>query len=408
MMAPLSDFWQKRHDPAQVERTAFVLSGGAAMGALQVGMLRALLERRIRPDLVLGCSVGAMNGVVVAADPSLAAVGRLQDVWMDVVARDLLPAGFLPSTMQLVRKGESIQSNASMRELIANVLPVDTFAELSVPFQCVATNIDDAIEHWFHEGPLLDAVLASASIPAVFPAVSIEGKRYLDGAIVNDVPVSRAVEMGATRIFVLQVGGIDRPRPEPRRPLDMAMLAFWIARRNRLLADLAQIPEGVEVIVLPHGNPTLVRYNDLSRSAQLMDSAYRASSEHLDERAAGKVAQTLGPLTAQDLPLLPFDNDADEDAELAAARQLAEAASALDVADAEIAAAGVEVELLTRTESVGPAMRALVDRVRQSGDRAIARVRERLDIDEDPDDIVIEDVDDSADRDSSEGRATDR
>lgn len=407
-MASISDFLHKRHDPARVERTAFVLSGGAAMGALQVGMLRALLERRIRPDLVLGCSVGALNGVVVAADPSLAAVGRLQDVWMDVVARDLLPTGFLPSTMQLVRKGESIQSNAALRELIENVLPVATFAELSLPFQCVATNIDDAVEHWFHEGLLLDAVLASSSIPAVFPAVSVGGKRYLDGAIVNDVPVSRAVEMGATRIFVLQVGGIDRPRPEPRRPLDMAMLAFWIARRNRLLADLAQIPAGVEVIVLPHGNPPLVRYNDLSRSAQLMDSAYRATADHLDQRATGAVARTLGPLTARDLPLQTFDSDTDEEAELAAARQLVAAASAVDQAEAEIAAAGVEVELLTRTESIGPAMRALVDRVRHSGDRALARVRERRDSDDDPDEIVIDDVDPIVEPSPSKGGTADR
>ena len=177
VMEPLRNLWSHRHGLPKEPLTAFVLSGGAAMGSLQVGMLRALIEQRIRPDLVLGCSIGALNGVVVATDPSLAAVGRLQDIWMDLVGRDLLPAGFLPSTMQLVRKGESIQSSTALRELISEVLTVERFDELAVPFQCIATDIDAALGHWFHEGALTDALLASASIPAVFPVVTIDGPK---------------------------------------------------------------------------------------------------------------------------------------------------------------------------------------------------------------------------------------
>ncbi|MCB0970099.1 MAG: patatin-like phospholipase family protein, partial [Acidimicrobiales bacterium] len=204
-------------------RTTFVLSGGGNLGALQVGMLRALFEREIVPDLVLGCSVGALNGAAIAADPTSEMVAQLQDLWRGIADHDVMPAGLLPTTLQLARKGDSIHDNANLRKVIADVLPVAHFEELQVPFQCVATALTEGRETWFSEGLLLEPILASAALPAVYPPVRIGGHRYLDGAIVNDVPISRAVSEGSDRIFVLHVGSWDRPRPEPKRPIDMAM-----------------------------------------------------------------------------------------------------------------------------------------------------------------------------------------
>lgn len=294
-MRSLSEFWSRPGSGVEPSRTVFVLSGGAAMGALQVGMMRALIERRILPDLILGCSIGAMNGMVLAGGPSLATVGRMQDVWMDLIDRELVPTGLLPSPVQLFRRGESISTNNGLRDLIADVVPAATFEDLAVPFQCVATDIDRGSEVWFDQGDLVTAVLASASIPAVFPPVQIDGARYLDGAIVNDVPVRRALEMGAARIYILQVGAMDQPHAELRRPVDAALLAYWIARRHRLLEDLGLVPEDVEVVILPHGDPKPVRFDDVSSSAHLMDVAYRASSDHLDALADGRIEPTVGP-----------------------------------------------------------------------------------------------------------------
>lgn len=264
------------------KRTAFVLSGGGNLGALQVGMLRALIERRIRPDLVLGCSVGALNGAAVAAEPSLAMVGRLQDHWLGLGAEDVMPAGLLPATFSLARKGVAIHDNANLRRVITEVLPVDRFEELAVPFQCIATALVDGSETWFSEGDVVEPILASAALPAVYPPVEVDGVMYLDGAIVNDVPVSRAVELGADRIFVLHVGSWDRPRPEPKRPLDMAMYAYWLARRSRFRRDLAAIPSDIEVLVLPPGETPSIRYNDFGRSDEMIATAYAASAAFLD------------------------------------------------------------------------------------------------------------------------------
>jgi NTE family protein len=266
-------------------RTAFVLSGGGNLGALQVGMLRALFERRIHPDVVLGCSVGALNGAAIAADPSLAMVGRLQELWRDIADHDVMPAGLLPPTLQLARKGVAIHDNANLRRVLEQMLPVRTFEELAVPFECVAAALTEGTETWFSHGDLVDPILASAALPAVYPPVEIDGHRYLDGAIVNDVPVSRAVSLEADRIFVLHVGSWDRPRPEPKRPIDMAMYAYWLARRSRFQRDLARIPSNIEVLVLPPGETPVLRYNDFGHSDEMIATSYQATSAFLD--AAG-------------------------------------------------------------------------------------------------------------------------
>ncbi len=289
-LAPLRDRLRRR---SSHPKTAFVLSGGSNLGALQVGMLRALLEHRIVPDLVLGCSVGALNGAAIAAEPSLAMVGRLQDIWLELGDRDVMPAGLLPTTVQLARKGVAVHGNEALRAVIEEVLPAGRFEDLAVPFQCVATDVAAAREVWFSTGPVVDPVLASAALPALLPPVDIDGVAYIDGAVVNDVPVTRAVDLGATTVYVLHVGGFDRPRPEPKRPFDMALHAYWIARRARFRRDMAALPDTVEAVLLPTGDAPAARFNDFSHSAALISSAYQATTALLDERArpdSGEVA----------------------------------------------------------------------------------------------------------------------
>ena len=139
---------------------------------------------------------------------------------------------------------------------------------------------------WLDSGSLVDAVLASSAIPSVYPSVVIDGVRYRDGAIVNDVPISRAVDYGATTVYVLYVGSFDRPRKEARRPADVAVDAYWIARRHRFTRDLNSLPPTVDAFLLPTGEPPNFPFNDFSHSEELIDNAYRASTAALDEAVA--------------------------------------------------------------------------------------------------------------------------
>jgi len=288
-------------------RTAFVLSGGGNLGALQVGMARALFERQIAPDLVLGCSVGAVNGAVIAADPSLAMVGRMQEMWRGLGEENVMPAGLFPA-VQLARKGVSIHDNVGLRRVIESVLPGKRFEDLDVPFQCVATALVEGTETWFEHGPVVDPIVASSAIPAVYPPVTIDGVQYLDGAIVNDVPVSRAVALGCDRIFVLHVGAWDRPRPEPKRPIDMATYAYWLARRSRFQRDLASIPSNIEVLVLPPGSTPVIKYNDFGHSDEMITTAYQATAAFLDSADAdhaNDLAAAVPHVRQEDRPKAP-------------------------------------------------------------------------------------------------------
>jgi NTE family protein len=265
-------------------RVAFVLSGGGNLGALQVGMLRALSEHGIVPDIVLGCSVGAMNGAAYALEPTLAGVDRLEEHWRTGIS--VMPSSRLPSVLQLIRKGESLHSGDSLRRGLETLLGATRrFEDLELPFECVAAEVETAEEHWFHEGYLVPAVMASAALPAVFPVVTIEGRRYVDGGVVDNVPISRAVELGCREIYVLHVGRHGRPDAEIRRPIDAALQAYWVARNGRFARDLAALPDGVEAVILPPGRRPELRYDDFSHTPELIAQGYENSMAFLAERA---------------------------------------------------------------------------------------------------------------------------
>jgi NTE family protein len=284
--------WRRRRQAGPV---AFVLSGGGNLGALQIGMLRALAERGVRPDLVVGCSVGAINGAALAEDPGPAGVARMERLWSELDGKELMPSGILPRAVALARKGEAIHDNEGLRRALEQHLSARTFEELALPFHCVATDVLGVREVWFSSGPLIEPILASSALPAVYPAVEIGGVRYLDGAIVDDVPMGRAVELGARTIYVLQVAAFSRPRPEPRRPLDVAVQSYWLARHHRFKSELAAVPPDVVVHLLPTGQTPAMRYNDFTRSAELIELAYQASTDYLAGRPSRPEMPAGGP-----------------------------------------------------------------------------------------------------------------
>jgi NTE family protein len=250
-------------------------------------MLRALVERGVVPDVVLGCSVGALNGAAYALAPTPAGVRRLADYWTASRSYTLMPSSRMPSVVQLVRKGESLHSSDGLRSSLESLLGTTRrIEELSVPFECVAAEVETAAEVWFQEGFLVQAVLASAALPAVFPSVVIDGRRYLDGGVVDNVPISRAVQLGCREIYVLHVGPHGRPEAAIRRPIDAALQAYWVARNGRFARDLAELPDGVEAVILPPGRRPDIRYDDFTQTRDLIRQGYENSARFLDERSA--------------------------------------------------------------------------------------------------------------------------
>lgn len=266
---------------------AFVMGGGGRWGAIEVGMLRALVEAGIRPDRVVGTSIGAINGAFFAADPSLDGVAALEDTWTTIEEHAVLTPRKRDQLRNLVRLAPSLVSHAPLENWLDEHLPVDRFEQLRLPFQCVASSVERAAEHWFDSGPLTPALLASASIPGIFPPAEIDGEHFYDGGIVNSVPVDRAVALGATTIYVLHVGRLENDLQVPTRWFEAGLVAFEIARRHRFATLNERLPHGVTVHVLPSGHDLRpddrrqLKWSDFSETAALMERGHEAAAAYL-------------------------------------------------------------------------------------------------------------------------------
>lgn len=259
---------------------AFALSGGGVLGSIQVGQLLALLEAGIVPDLLIGTSVGALNAAAIAADPTTSGAERLREVWTGLRSEDIFPGTRVQRAWNLIARGDHLYDNRGIRRLI-DMLPVGSFEELRRPLQIGAANLHTGREHWFSQGPLEPALLASTALPGIFPPVEVGGQVLVDGGVVNNVPIARAVELGATHIFVLTCGAV-RPGPRPvRRPLDILVQAVTRARAARVEAEVERYRDAATIEILPVVDPGAVRYNDLSQSGRLIETARLVAAEHL-------------------------------------------------------------------------------------------------------------------------------
>jgi NTE family protein len=269
--------------------TAFVLGGGGVLGAAEVGMLRALFEAGVTPDLVVGTSVGALNGALVAAHPEPEVVDRLLQLWASAASgREVYGDRAVRQMTRVMRTGTHLYSSEPLRKRLRQELGDLTFEELPVPFQCCAASIERAAEHWFTTGRVVDAVMASAAVPGLLEPAVVDGEHFLDGGIVNSIPVGRAVSEGADRLFVLHVGRVDRPLRAPRRPWEVARVSFEIARRHRYHREMSEVPAGVTVHVLPTGggsakDDSLLAYRNFDAVTARVDAAYEASRRYLED-----------------------------------------------------------------------------------------------------------------------------
>jgi NTE family protein len=231
-----------------------------------------------------------MNGAAVAADPSAITVRKLESMWLNLDEEPVFAASLFAGAARLARSRTHVQPIEPLRDMIERMLPARRFEDLQVRFECVAACIERAAEHWFSSGPLVDAIVASAAVPGILPPVEIDGEHFVDGGIVNSIPIERAVHLGAEQIYVLHVGRVERKLEAPKNMIEVAMVAFEIARRHRFARDMATLPEGVVAHVLPTGeeNPPRfsdlrqLRYKDFSAVAERIAGAYGATQSYLD------------------------------------------------------------------------------------------------------------------------------
>jgi NTE family protein len=267
--------------PAHHPVTAFVFAGGGGRGACQLGMLRALLEAGIVPDLVVGASVGALNGVIVAADPTLRSVARLEGIWRGLDATRLFPATRLVSLLRYTQRRRSVFPAEPLMSFIASHVPVADLAETTVPIEVILADARTGKAGWFRAGPAVALLYGTSAIPGVLPPLLYEGQEWVDGGVLHDTPVLRAAELGAERIVVLLTGTLADPLPSHERPLEALVRSMTLTKRAQLATELAIARERAEVIVLecPAGNA--LDALDFSQTSLLIESGLRSAERLL-------------------------------------------------------------------------------------------------------------------------------
>ena len=277
----LARLW-RRTPPSPAGMTAFVLAGGGSRGAVQVGMLSELVDRGIRADRVYGASVGAVNGAAYCGDPTPEGMKRLESVWRGLSGARVFPRSLGHGPWTFLQQRPSVHSAAGLREVIEEGLAYERLEDAEIPLEVVTTSLSDGRERWLTSGPVVEAVLASAAIPAIFPPVRVDGDLLVDGGVVNNVPISRPIAAGATRIYVLLCGPLHyQPRP-PRRPVEAVLAGFFVAIHARFTRELALLPDGVEVVVFSGGGDPSADYRDFSATPELIDAGRAEVAAVLD------------------------------------------------------------------------------------------------------------------------------
>jgi len=253
-------------------KTAFVLAGGGSLGAVQVGMLRALEAYGIKPDFVIGSSVGAINGAHYAGAPTAEGIEQLRKIWVGLRRRDIFPLG-LRTLLGLIWQRDFLVSPRGLRCLIDRNLPYQGLEAARVPVHVVATDLLSGETVVLSRGSAADAILASCAIPAAFPSVCVDRRHLVDGAVANNTPVRVAAELGATRIVILPTGFGCALETPPRGTIAAALHAITLIIARQLVSDLERMNGALEIITIPPLCPLKCLPYDFTRTAELIERA---------------------------------------------------------------------------------------------------------------------------------------
>lgn len=267
---------------------AFVFSGGAAYGATQVGMLKALLEAGIAPDMVVGTSVGALNGTRFAADPS-GAVDDLTEVWGSMSSKGVfggktkVGAAFNAARNGLRNNNAALCSPNALRSLIDTRISAENLEDLTTPTAIVVTDAQIGQPKLLTRGKVGPALQASSALPGVFPPVKIDGCFYVDGGVSANVPIRQAIAFGAKSVVVLDATPVSMPGTVPTSVINSVLHASMIMLRNQRADAVEELMGRYPILQIPRVTPSTQSSFDFKNSAQLIEIGYSNTQVFLEQ-----------------------------------------------------------------------------------------------------------------------------
>ncbi|WP_020630445.1 patatin-like phospholipase family protein [Amycolatopsis alba] len=260
----------------------FVLGGGGSLGAMQVGMLQALTEAGIRPDLVVGTSVGSLNAAVLALGGESG--DRLNRIWSRMTRHEAFPGGVLSQVRTLRHSKTNLFPNTGLAAIVDEHIGEGVrFEDLALPLGVVATDVDTAEPLLIRSGPVLAPLLASCAIPGIYPPVPFGERMLYDGGLVANVPMRQALAMGAKSLVVLDCAFPGKMPGTPQTFAEVMMFTAMISMRNQAVLEAPIAASEVPVVYVPGPKPVRVSPLDFSHTTALTAEAYDAAKTYLGE-----------------------------------------------------------------------------------------------------------------------------
>jgi NTE family protein len=274
-------------EAAGPNKTAFVFAGGGSFGAIQVGMLQSLVAHGVTADLVVGSSVGALNGAFYAGDPTVRGMARLADIWRGLKRHDVFPITWRTLLGFLWRR-DFLITHDGVRKLIDDHIPFRRLEEAALPVHVVATDIITGDAVVFSDGPTSEAIVASTSIPGAFSPIHYKDYYLADGAISSNTPVRVAVAKGARRLIVLPTGHACANDAPPAGAVANALHALTLLIARQLVGELENLGPGIEYYVVPPLCPLVGSPYDFSRTAEHIERAVLTTDAWLAQNGLEK------------------------------------------------------------------------------------------------------------------------
>jgi NTE family protein len=268
-------------------KTAFVLAGGGSFGAIQVGMMHALAKHGIAPDMVVGSSVGALNGAYYAGNPTLKGVLELEKIWRGLKRQDVFPVTWRTLLGFLWRR-DFLVSQDGIRKLLDDHLPYRNLEEAKLPVHIVATDIITGDSMVMSEGSAAEAIIASTAIPGAFTPVHYRDHFLADGAISSNTPIRIAVKLGATRLIILPTGHACAADAPPVGAVANALHALTLLIARQLVIELENLPPAIDYYVVPPLCPLVGSPYDFTRTDDHIERAVRSTDDWLAENGLGR------------------------------------------------------------------------------------------------------------------------
>jgi NTE family protein len=265
------------HGPA---KTAFVFAGGGSFGAIQVGMMHSLAAHGISADMVVGSSVGALNGAYYAGDPTLKGVLQLETIWRGLTRQDVFPITWR-TLLGFIRRRDFLIPHDGIQKLIDDHLPYRNIEDARVPLHIVTTDLVSGDSVVLSEGPADQAIVASTAIPGAFAPVRYKDFYLADGAISSNTPVRVAVAKGARRLIILPTGYACATHTPPPGAVASALHALTLLIARQLVAELEGLGPGIEYFVVPPLCPLVGSPYDFSRTADHIARAIASTNAWL-------------------------------------------------------------------------------------------------------------------------------